>query len=339
MNRLANVITLVLTVAVGAIAAIGMPSSAALAAPAAPATPTAQNGQALEIAPPVITLSANPGQAVTAQISLRDISSGNLQVKGQVNDFVAAGEDGTPKILLDDKEVNPYSIKGWITQLPNLVMVPKQIKTFPIVINVPADAAPGGHYGVIRFTATPPELHDTGVSLSASLGALVLITVNGKTTEHLSVASFTMSHNGKTGTLQESAPIQFTERFKNDGNVHEQPTGQVSVTDMFGKKIGAVNINVPPRNILPQSIRRFEQPLDETVLGNKKLFGHYRADLKVTYGANKQVLTDSFGFWVVPYRLIGTVIVVLIAGFIGLRYGLRYYNRRIIAKASSSRRK
>src|SRR5438105_15027462 len=81
-------------------------------APAYAAPPTsnpANTGQALEIAPPVINLTANPGQTIKTQILLRDISSGSLIVTGQANDFVAAGEDGTPKVILNEEANNPYS--------------------------------------------------------------------------------------------------------------------------------------------------------------------------------------------------------------------------------------
>jgi hypothetical protein len=317
------------------------PSALAATPPKAAPTPPPTNtnaGQALEIAPPVITLSADPGKSIKTQISLRDISSTNLLVKGQVNDFVAAGEDGTPKILLDDADTNnPFSIKGWVSPLPDLLMIPKQIKNLPVTINVPANASPGGHYGVIRFTATPPELKGTGVSLSASLGSLVLINVSGDVKESMNVQEFTVTHKGKAGKLFESAPVSFTEKLKNTGNTHEQPTGQVVVKDMFGKKIGAVNVNLPPRNVLPNSVRKFEQPLDSSVIGNKKLFGRYTADLVVTYGAKKQTTSSSLSFWIIPYRLVIAVILVLIIGFFILRFFIQRYNRRIISRASRRR--
>ncbi len=295
------------------------------------------SGQALEIAPPVINLTANPGQTIVTQISLRDISSGSLLVNGQVNDFVAGGEDGTPKILLeDDGQANPYSLKGWVAPLPELLLKPKQIKNLPVTIRVPANAAPGGYYGVIRFTATAPELKGTGVSLSASLGSLILIRVNGDVKESMAIEEFSVNHNGKTGSVFEATPLEFIQRIKNNGNIHEQPAGQVVITDMFGKKVAAVNINLPPRNVLPQSIRKFNQPLDSSVIGNKQLFGRYTAELRVTYGDSRKVVTSSLTFWVIPYTLIGIGIALLVGGFIALRTFVKRYNRHIISRAKKS---
>lgn len=300
--------------------------------------PAAGTGQALEIAPPVISLSANPGQTVGGEISLRDVSQTNLLVKGQVNDFVADGEDGTPKILLEEGETSPYSMKTWISSLPQLTLKPRQIERLPISIKVPENAAPGGYFAVIRFTATPPELGGQGLSLSASLGALVLLRVNGDAKEGLQVEEFTTTKNGTKGSLFESTPITFVQRLKNTGNVHEQPAGQIVVSDMFGKKVASVNVNLPPRNILPQSIRRFEQPFDKSVIGNMFLFGRYTAELKVTYGEKKQVLTSKTSFWVIPYTLIAIIVGVLVGGALLLRAGLGRYNRYIVGKARPRRR-
>ncbi len=327
----------VVAITLGAVLTV-LPLQPALAAPA----PTTNNnvGQALEIAPPVLTISANPGQVIKTQLSLRDISSGNLIVKGQVNDFLAAGEDGTPKILFDTTQTSPFSLKTWVAPLPQLLMKPREIRNLPVTFTVPADASPGGHYGVIRFTATPPDLSGTGVSLSASLGALVLLTVSGKTTEKVDVASLTAEKGGQAKSIFESTPITFVSRLKNTGNVQEQPTGRITIKDMFGKTIAGLNVNLDRRYVLPDSIRRFESSLDSGVIGNKHLFGHYTAVLTLDYGNNsKQTLTSSKSFWVIPYRAIGAAVVLLVVGFFVLRRLIRGYNERIITRAQNNRRR
>jgi hypothetical protein len=306
-------------------------------AAAAPAAPNPNVGQALEIAPPVINLTADPGQTISANIFLRNVSTATLVVNGTANDFVAAGEDGTPKVILNDDTNNPYSLKSWVNPPASLQLVPKEIKSMKITINVPANASPGGHYGIIRFTATAPNLNGQGVAISASLGALILMTVNGNVTEKLSVKDFTVSHNNRTGKLFESGPLNFVTRLTNTGNVHEQPVGQIIIKDMFGKRLASVNVNLPPKNVLPQSTRKFESPLDKSVIGNKRLFGHYTATLTVTYGKNKQTVTSSLSFWVIPIKTVVIIIALLVAGFFAVRYGLKRYNRYIIGKSGKAR--
>lgn len=289
-------------------------------------------GQALEIGPTVFNVSANPGDSVKVNVNIRDVSPTNLIVRGQINDFVANGEEGIPKIILDDSVDSPYSLKTWVSTPGQLTLKPKELKTLPVTINVPSNASPGGYYGVIRFTSNPPELEGTGVALSASVGALIILTVNGTAKQQLSVVEFSTSKNGKTGNFFETTPIQFTERIKNSGNIHEEPTGLVTVTDMFGNKVVNLAINQPPGKILPDSIRKFTQPLDSSSIGNRILFGLYHADLTVNYG-DGQTAKSSLSFWVIPYTLIIISILGLVAAFFLLRYLIRRYNRAIIARA------
>lgn len=314
---------------------LGLLTLVILSSVATASAATSNSGQALEIAPPVVILSADPGKTLLVPINLRDISNSNLIVTNEVNDFVAAGEDGTPKILINDvSSDNPFSLRNWISPIASINLTPHQIKTVNVTIRIPKNATPGGHYGVVRFTANPEELHTTGVSLSASLGSLILINVNGKTTEKLSLSEFTASKGGKSSNIFEAAPITFTERIKNSGNVYEAPLGQITVTDMYHKIIGIVNINLQARNILPQSIRLFTGDLDSSVIGNKHLFGHYTAKLHTTYGSPKQTFDSSISFWVIPYKLIITAVVALVIGFFFLRSAVKRYNRRIIDKAT-----
>lgn len=302
------------------------------------ATPSniTDSSQALEIAPPVVYLKADPGQTVKAKIFLRDVSNSDLIVSGEANDFTAGDENGTPKILLNGDNDNPYSLKNWITVPASLLLVPREVKTMEITIRVPTTASPGGHYGVIRFTGHAPSLEGSGVSLSASLGALILLTVNGNAKESMTLKEFSVNKDGKTGTIFEGAPLNFVERVENSGNIHEQPDGVVTITDMFGKTVATLGINHPPRNILPASIRKFEEPLNSGVIGNKRLFGRYKAVVEITYGKDKQKLTSSMTFWVIPYKLIAIIIAILIAGFFALRYGIRRYNRYIIGRSGGT---
>lgn len=208
-----------------------------------------------------------------------------------------------------------------------------------VTINVPDDASPGGHYGVIRFTGTPPNLEGQGVSLSASLGSLIFLSVSGDVTENLSLEEFSVNKNGKSGTFFESLPLNFVERIKNDGNVHEQPGGSIVITNMFNKTVATFSYNPSARYILPASTRKFEQPLDKSVVANKRLFGKYTATLNVTYGeGNNKTATSTITFWVIPWKLIVGVIAALVIGFFAVRFAIRRYNRYIVGRSHKHRR-
>lgn len=334
-DKLAKKLALITLAATSLIVLTGLPTTVLAA------TSSSQDaGQALEIAPPIITLKVNPGQVVKTTIQLRDVSKAKLLVTNQVNDFVAAGEDGTPKILMGEDNGNPFSLKNWVAPISPLTLSPQQIKKIPVTINVPKSASPGGHYGVIRFTGTAPNLSDSGASkvgLSASLGALVLLTVNGKLKHDLAVQEFSVNNGGKAGSFFQSTPLNFVVRLKNNGNVQEEPTGQIVITDMFGHTTAGVNVNNPPRNVLPDSIRKFDIKLDKSVLGTKRLFGRYTAKLHLNYGQNgSKTLDTTLTFWIIPWKLIASIIVGLIILFFLLRWLLKGYKRRIISQAQGS---
>lgn len=295
--------------------------------------------QALEISPPVVNLRGDPGETIKTQIGIRNVANVPLVVRGQANDFVAAGEDGNPKLLLEESEESPYSMKSWFGALSQLNLEPKKIENLTVTINIPANAAPGGYYSTIRFTANAPGVEGNGVALSASLGALILMRVNGDAKEKLSIEEFTtIDSSGNSAWLFESVPVNFLLRTKNEGNLHEQPVGQATVKDMFGNAVGLVNINLEKRNVLPGSIRRFEAPLDKAVIGDRMLFGRYTADLVVTYGTSGEKVTTNLSFWVIPWKFILIVIIVLVGGFFLIRFGLRRYNDYILSRSPRRRR-
>lgn len=288
------------------------------------------SGQALEIAPPLVNLKADPGQTVKADIKIRDIAKTPLIVTGEVNDFTSQGEAGIPKVDVDSEERSPYSIIDWVEPLNQLRLEPQEIKNLPITINVPANASPGGYYGVIRFTATPGELDQSGVALSASLGALIFLRVNGDAEESMNIEELFAEKNGRRGVFFDSQPITFVQRIKNTGNVQEQPVGILKVSDMFGNTIANLTFNAERRNVLPDSIRRFETSLDKTNIGSRILFGLYTAELTTSYGPDNELnTTKTMRFFVFPWQVVLGILVALAAIIGGFRYWLRSRDDRM----------
>ena len=306
-----------------------------LAAVVALSTPAPSSGQGLEISPPVIELSANPGQTITATIKVRNVAPTELIAKGRADDFGAgSSEDGQPKLLLDEQGETRYSLKYWVTSVPDLRLAPQELKTAIITIKVPANAEPGGHFGVIRFTAVPPNLDGTGVSLSASIGSLVLLRVNGVIKDDVQLAGFSTGKPNKDGGIGattnffETGPVGFLVRLHNGGSVHEKAQGTIVVTDTFGKNVATVAVNEKGGNVLPDSVRRFEQSL-----AKKNLFGRYNAKLSLTYLGGQKKIDSTTSFWVIPWKLILIVIITLVILFFGLKYALGKYNQKIIAQS------
>ena len=295
--------------------------------------PIPGTGQALEIAPTIVNLDVDPGETVDVEIQLRNVSNEELIVTGEINDFLASDEQGSPNIIMDDDdgefEDNPFSMRAWAQPIQPLLLEPGEIETLTAPFIVPDNASPGGYYGAVRFTGTPPELEGTGVSLTTSIGTLLLATVSGETDRNAAIEEFKVEQDGSSGSFFESTPLQLVQRIQNTGNVHIQPTGQVRITDMFDRRVASANVNLGQQNILPESIRRFEQDIDSSLIGDRRLFGRYTAELELEYGEDK-ILTDTLTFWVVPYRLIAAIVVAFVILLLAIRYALKRYKQKII---------
>jgi len=304
-----------------------------------PLAATAENGQALSISPPVLELQGEPGKTATVTIKLTNISSGDLLIKNQVNDFGAKNETGEPNIIFDYTQESSYTLHSWVVAPPPFVLGSKQSKQVQFQINVPADAEPGGHYAVFRFTGQAPELEESGVAISASIGTLVLLRIGGNIQEKASVLEYySATPSFANSSFFETGPISFVERIRNDGSIHIKPTGTIEVTDMLGRNAGSLRINGDPtnpqdtpRSILPQSIRRFQETLN-----SKWMLGRYTAKMKLTYGTNGIPLESTTTFWVIPYKLILLVLVILILLILLLRWMIKRYNKHIIKLAQGA---
>lgn len=305
----------------------------------AAAQDVAQSGQAFSISPPLIELQANPGQQLTADIKLTNISGGELLIKNQLNDFGAKNETGEPNIIFDDVDSTSYSLRQWIASPEPFTLASKESRTVQVKIDVPADAEPGGHYAVVRFTGTAPELEHSGVSLSASIGTLILLQVSGDIKHSAGIEDFfTANSSGAKRGFFENAPIYFSERIRNDGNVHIKPTGTLIVKDVFGRTTSTMRVNGdpqdpnnPPKSALPNSIRRFDQQLDKSWM-----FGRYQAEINLEY-SDGQTISDTITFWVIPYKLLTFAIVGLTAVVLLAVFGIRKYNAYIISKSRRRR--
>ena len=289
----------------------------------------------IQISPVKVEVNVDPGQSYTFKVKPFNVTDGNLLLTPLVNDFKAKDETGTPAIVLAGSAPAASSLKSWLTlsdaapfQLP-----PKTAKPIIVTLKVPQDAEPGGHYGVVRFTGAGLGQNGNNVALVASWGTLVLVRVSGNITERLTVASFYTSRHGVRSRWFEKGPIGFTERINNSGNVHVAPRGNITVTNMFGGQVASIVINGDGGNILPDSIRRFDQSFSKS-----HLFGRYTAAFNLAYGTHGQTLSSSLSFWVIPYKLVIIAIITLILVIWLLVWGIKRYNRKIIQSALNQKR-
>lgn len=288
-------------------------------------------GQGFEISPPLIDLATNPGRKIPVKLKLTNITDASFRVSAKVYDFEPKGETGTASIIEDPNIEPPFSLKAWVSEVDEFDFAPKEKKEIDITIDVPENAEPGGHFGLIRFSGKLPEVGEGQVGLSASIDSLILLKVAGETNERLFVKEFYSGPSHDTLKKQkffEKANLVFATRLENEGNVHVKPVGNIEIFNVLNKKVANIEFNNTGGNVLPGSIRRFENNFE-----GRNMFGPYKAQLTLTYGAGNTLSSEKILFWILPYKIIALIsAIIILLALIITKFVKRYRKYARIAK-------
>lgn len=293
-----------------------------------------KQSDSLKISPLRTDISVRPGESRKVTVYVQNLSPTPVTLKPINNDFIAGNqEDGTPDIILDEKEFAPtHSLKRFMEPLPNVTVAPGERKAVEVTINVPRTAQAGGYFGAIRFA---PALADGGgsVSVSGSVASLILLTVPGNLVEDLTLKQFAVQQKGKeSNRFATNKDIDVLVRLENKGNVQVAPFGEVFVQK--GKDIvykAKINDVKPAGVVLPDSVRKWTVPAEK--MGN---FGKYKITAVIGYGQNNKTINVEKTIWIVPtVYIVGAIVALLL--IIGLIFAvvmsLRSYKRRILRGA------
>lgn len=271
---------------------------------------------ALSISPLTFELTANPGDEISNIIKIFNNGESTVLINIVVEDFTASGERG--EVALSTDEDNTYSLAKWVDVSPeSFVLEPNSFRSVEFTVTVPLDGEPGGHYGSILASTGGVALGGGGAVIAQKIGSLLLLQVAGEIREELSIKSF------EAPSFSEYGPVTIGARFENTGTVHLKPRGFILIKNMFGKEVG--RIQLPQLNVLPNSIRKIETEFEA-----RRLFGRYSATLAAIYGSTNEPLTFTTSFWVIPWRLMGGIVIV----FIVLVFLLYVIRRRLLLAVS-----
>lgn len=291
----------------------------------------------IKISPPRLERIIDPGMVAEETISVTNESDVEKTLFIYLKDFKAEDESGEPALISPGSEEG-YYLASWIeATAEGIHFAPREEKRISFKINVPADIGPGGYYGAVFFGTEPPRLYQdsedkgAGMAVSQQTGSLILYTVRGDISEEAGIREFT------TDKELYSTPyaIDFTIRIENTGNVHVKPFGLITIRSMFGKKVGEVMVNEKGSNVMPVSIRRFNE-----IWEGKTGFGRYTAELGLTFGTavdkggqGKQTLYTEKTFWIMPWKIVVPAGISFILFFVLAWLFLRFYKSKAVKRA------
>ncbi|MBU1032663.1 DUF916 domain-containing protein [Patescibacteria group bacterium] len=292
--------------------------------------------RAITVSPVIVDLEIDPGKSTQGSLHITNSTEKTATYYLNVQNFVAQGEEGHQDFL---PEGELFGLASWITpETESVTLEPNESGDFRYVVNVPQDAEPGGHYAAVFFSTRPASAEEgSSVGVGAKTGILFLLRVAGDIIEDARVESFTT-----TGGWHNRLPVYLTLRVKNLGNVHIRPEGDIIVRSMFGSIADKIPANSRRAAVLPDSIRRVEAAWAKTFdmeqggfftelknEWNNFALGRYTAELDARYGVTKQPLSAQVTFWVIPWRVLSIVVLLLVV----LLFLLKGYNKMVVRSA------
>lgn len=277
----------------------------------------------MTLSPLIIEVDLEPGDSRQEIITLYNETGEDLYLQGFISSFRPKGERGEAEIISDFEGAARF----WLAlPISSVFLKPGEAINLPLEINVPPTAAVGGYYLAVIWQGTAgPATGQTTVGLSGQVGTLVLIRVTGELSENLIIKDFSLFQEGR---IFHSLPVGFSARLENQGNIHLKPGGYIIIKNIFGRLSAILPFNQIGGNILPQSIRRFEDFWSRSgnyqTTGSAGFFvnlknewrqfalGRFSAQLVVEYGQPpKQTSSEKIFFWVWPWRM-ATLFLILV---------------------------
>jgi hypothetical protein len=295
------------------------------------------------ISPVIIEKVIQPGTTYEDEVTVFNSSEVPVKIGNSVADFYY---DNVGQIRFVEEEQAPISsasLKEWLSiDAEEFSLGVGEIKKVPVKVSVPADAEPGGHYGVLFFNSIPEG--NTMVNVSGRVGTLVLVEVPGDVNKAAELTNFDIGDRVKVNnqdTLSpksffENGPMTFSFSVKNKGNVHFTPEGDIVIKNMFGRVVE--KLSAQPENIsskyrsFPGVEREFLRDWEDTGF----LMGRYTASLVMRDGSGNVMSIPDVSFTVFPWKFVIAGILFLLVLISLLVTLIKQYNKWIIKKAKKS---
>lgn len=298
----------------------------------------AQVSQTISVSPTLFEMTAAKEQTWQSELRVTNVNDYDITVYPQVVNFAPLGENGRGDFIpVFAEETKGETLAEWIDLPPTGITITRQeTKTISFSVAVPKDAAPGGHYAAILIGTKPPT--DSGsseVQTAQFVTTLFFLKVDGDITELGTIRDFTTSNS-----LIPKPNAEFLLRFENQGNVHLQPQGDITIYNMWGEQRGIIPINQQTHfgNVLPKSIRQFtfDWVGEYSILD----IGRYKAIATLGYGQEEKKFSTSITyFWIIPLKNIVTILVVLLILMWILSFSVKMYVKRMLKLAGVEPRK
>jgi hypothetical protein len=253
------------------------------------------------------SLHGKPGSTIETTIQVKNSSDIPLTLTTAAEDFIVDQDTGDPIPVKEDVPSN-WSLASWLTIAPTVhSLAPREIAQLKVIVKVPTDALPGGHYAMILHSpsSTSDTANGSGSSISQRVGTLLYFVVDGQVNEEAYIRQI------ENHSFFEFGPVPFSFKIENRSDIHLRPHIQVEIRNMLGQKIDTFQVET--QNIFPGNLRSFSDQWSR-----KWGVGRYAATILASYGSQGKIIQGQFYFWMFPIRLflIGALLIACILSVI-----------------------
>ncbi len=253
------------------------------------------------------SIKLKPGEKTQVTVRVRNSTENTTRIQTRTRDFII-GDDGSTPVPVTENVSNKWALSSWLTVTPTTqTLDPQETAGIAILIEVPEDALPGGHYAMITHSLASEVTGDTAdqsnsaAAIRQEVGTLLYVIVDGPINEQAFIRDFDFN-NGK---FAEFGPVPYKFTIDNESDIHIRPQIKIEITDIFGRLVATLQPET--KNIFPLTSRSFEGSWDQ-VWGT----GLYTAQLTASYGDSGNIIIDKDTFWLLPIKLVIAVIILIL---------------------------
>ncbi len=211
--------------------------------------------QSISIYPPVIEVQTTPPSSPSVPIIIQNNTDTDVSLK---IDLVPIKQNGATGIVNLDESLSDKGFYKYYEERTQFLLDDKKVITLDLQplesreialnINLSKGDPPGDYYYAVTFLSSGKSLNDASTSrIPNGLATNLLLSIGPKTKSTGGVSEF------KTKSFVTHGPVPFELKLHNSSTHLISPTGNVEITNIFGQKVG--KLEILPQYILSGSDR------------------------------------------------------------------------------------
>jgi hypothetical protein len=287
----------------------------------------------IQVSPSPIVVTVKPDATQTASLNIRNNSAHPETLYPKLTGFEIDKASKNVKLL----EAPPLGIDQWVAfSAPSITIAPGAVQVLRVTFHPPSTAGFSYTAAVTLSRSQNDFISKDGLQLHGAVAVFCLINIDRPDAKRqLSIDSFKADRHN-----YQFLPATFTLTVKNNGNVIDQPKGNIFIQRSFSSSspIATLPVNTNSNYVLPGTSREFTTSWNDgfplyvnTTDGKRRLswdwkrlgslrLGRYTAKAVVVYsdGRSDIPLISSYTFWVIPWTMLLVVFILLLVIGTGL---------------------